>query len=85
MLCHVKKSSLVLVLVIFCGLMACFGTTASAADRDDYVVLGWNNLGMHCINPSYDTLALLPPFNNLWVQVIKRGNPPADCEFRNFS
>jgi len=42
----------------------------------DYVVIGWNDLGMHCINPDYATLALLPPFNNLWVQVIKRGDPP---------
>ena len=42
----------------------------------DYVIIGWNTLGMHCINPSYDKLAILPPFNNLWAQVIKRGNPP---------
>jgi hypothetical protein len=31
---------------------------------------------MHCANPSYDSAVLLPPYNNLWVQVIKRGNPP---------
>ena len=43
----------------------------------DYVVIGWNDLGMHCINPSFEQLAILPPFNNLWVQVIKRGDPPA--------
>jgi hypothetical protein len=42
----------------------------------DYVVLGWNDLGMHCINPSYKELAILPPANNLWVQVVKRGDPP---------
>jgi len=42
----------------------------------DYIVIGWNDLGMHCINPSYAELALLPPFNNLWVQVIQRGDPP---------
>ena len=44
--------------------------------KDEFVVLGWNDLGMHCINPGYKELALLPPFNNLWVQVIKRGDPP---------
>ena len=42
----------------------------------DYVLIGWNDLGMHCINPGYAELALLPPFNNLWVQVIQRGDPP---------
>jgi len=41
-----------------------------------YVLIGWNDLGMHCINPSYKELAILPPFNNLWVQVIRRGDPP---------
>ncbi len=42
----------------------------------DYVVIGWNDLGMHCINSGYKEMALLPPFNNLWVQVILRGDPP---------
>ena len=31
---------------------------------------------MHCINPSYDKLVILPPYNNLMVQVVKRSNPP---------
>lgn len=42
----------------------------------DYVILGWNDLGMHCISPSFSQVAILPPYNNLWVQVIKRGDPP---------
>jgi hypothetical protein len=42
----------------------------------NYVVLAWNDLGMHCLNPSYDKLVVLPPYNNLWVQVIKRGVKP---------
>jgi hypothetical protein len=41
-----------------------------------YVVLGWNDLGMHCYNQDFEDLAVLPPFNTLWAQVIKRGNPP---------
>jgi len=45
-------------------------------DESRYVLVGWNDLGMHCINPQYSEIAILPPFNNLWVQVIKRGNPP---------
>jgi hypothetical protein len=43
----------------------------------DYVLFGWNNLGMHCINPSFKEIGILPPFNTLWVQVIRRGNPPS--------
>lgn len=41
-----------------------------------YIVLGWNNLGMHCYNPDYSRLAILPPYNTLIAQVIKLGDPP---------
>jgi hypothetical protein len=43
---------------------------------DDYVVLAWNDLGMHCLNPTYDKAVILPPYNTLYAQVVKRGNPP---------
>jgi hypothetical protein len=42
-----------------------------------YVVLAWNDLGMHCLNPTYDTAVILPPYNNLRVQVIRKGAKPA--------
>ena len=48
----------------------------STLDATQYVVFAWNDLGMHCANPSYDIAVLLPPYNTLWAQVIKRGNPP---------
>ncbi len=57
--------------------LAFFGPgRAEAAPAGPYVVIGWNDLGMHCINPRYSELAVLPPYNNLWVQVIRRGDPP---------
>jgi hypothetical protein len=40
------------------------------------VVFAWNDLGMHCLNPTYDAAVILPPYNNVWAQVVKRGNPP---------
>jgi len=43
----------------------------------DYVVFAWNDLGMHCLNPTYDELVILPPYNTVNVQVIKRGDPPS--------
>ncbi|MFN2167757.1 MAG: hypothetical protein ACK2U9_16020, partial [Anaerolineae bacterium] len=49
-------------------------TRPTAADR--YVVLAWNDLGMHCYNRDFAYLAVLPPFNTLWAQVIKVGDPP---------
>ncbi|MDM8003873.1 MAG: multiheme c-type cytochrome [Bacteroidota bacterium] len=48
----------------------------SPAFSQDYVVFAWNDLGMHCLNPSYDKAVILPPYNNLMAQVVLRGNPP---------
>lgn len=45
--------------------------------NSSYVVFAWNDLGMHCLNPSYDTAVILPPYNTLRAQVIQRGNKPA--------
>lgn len=49
--------------------------SANAVDAS-YKVLGWNDLGMHCYNKDFRDMAVLPPFNNLWVQVVKKGDPP---------
>jgi len=53
------------------------GGGISATRAASYIVLAWNDLGMHCLNPSYDTAVILPPYNNLRAQVIKRGNKPS--------
>jgi hypothetical protein len=42
----------------------------------NYVLLGWNDLGMHCYQRNFQDIAVLPPYNTLWAQVIKRGDPP---------
>ena len=49
---------------------------AIPATNMTYVALAWNDLGMHCLNPTFDKAVILPPYNTVWVQVIKRGNPP---------
>jgi hypothetical protein len=43
---------------------------------DSYKVLAWNDLGMHCYNRDFQDLGVLPPYNTLWAQVIKVGDPP---------
>jgi len=51
------------------------GVNATAGTS--YIVLAWNDLGMHCLNPTYDTAVILPPYNTLRAQVIIRGNKPS--------
>ena len=75
-------------LILCCGLFltACGGGGGGGDDDDesgnvpatgsDYTLLAWNDLGMHCLNPTYDTLVILPPYNTVWAQLVKRGSPP---------
>ncbi len=73
----------ILPLALTCFLLfaACSDSGTSAGGggklvRGDYIVLAWNDLGMHCLNPSYNQLVVLPPYNTIWAQVIQRGDPP---------
>lgn len=52
------------------------GDLHAAASSPNYVVLAWNDLGMHCYNQDFQDLAVLPPYNTLWAQVIEVGDPP---------
>ncbi len=43
---------------------------APRADAAGHRVVGWNNLGMHCMDADFSVLSLLPPFNTIHAQVI---------------
>ena len=43
--------------------------TASAGT----IVLGWNNLGMHCMDSDYSVFTILPPYNTIEAQLIVNG------------
>lgn len=45
---------------------------APKSPRSPMVVLGYNDLGMHCMNQDFSELCLLPPYNTLHAQVIDR-------------
>ena len=45
-------------------------------EKDAYVLLAWNNLGMHCISDSDPWWVLLPPANDLFAQLVRRGEQP---------
>jgi len=36
-------------------------------------ILGWNNLGMHCMDSDYSVFSVLPPYNTINVQLIVNG------------
>jgi hypothetical protein len=40
------------------------------AGASTYRLVGWNNLGMHCMDGDYSVSALLPPYNTVLAQLI---------------
>lgn len=44
--------------------------------NDEYVLLVWNDLGMHCISDDEQHWAFLPPANSLNAQLVRRGAKP---------
>ena len=36
-------------------------------------ILGWNNLGMHCMDSDYSVFSVLPPYNTIQAQLIVNG------------
>jgi len=83
-----RRQGLLLVLILLsAGALVSCSSDGNGGNGDDdavdipatdleYIALAWNDLGMHCLNPTYDKAVILPPYNNVWVQVVKRGNPP---------
>ena len=39
-----------------------------------YIVIAWNDLGMHCSNKDFSNMCILPPYNNQSAHVIQVGD-----------
>ena len=74
-------------LTLTIGIILFLNANASADDDDDtdpppgggtgnYVLLGANDLGMHCADQDYQVFSILPPFNVVHAQVIEKGDRP---------
>jgi hypothetical protein len=47
------------------------GWAQSTSTTGKYKVVGWNDLGMHCVDGNdYSIFSILPPYNNLHVNVV---------------
>ena len=38
--------------------------------QSNWTLLGWNNLGMHCMDSDYSVFSILPPYNTVHAQLI---------------
>lgn len=44
---------------------------AAAGQTAGWKLIGWNDLGMHCMDGDYSIYAILPPYNTIHAQLIK--------------
>ncbi len=59
--------------------LLCIIVVAPSLLAQNHIVLGWNDLGMHCSNKDFSSFVVLPPFNNVKAQIVQVGdslNPP---------
>ena len=54
---------------IVLALHGCLNTSFGA----NSAVLGWNNLGMHCMDSDYSVFSILPPYNTIEAQLVVNG------------
>ncbi len=57
-----------LALFMICSLLA--AAPVGAATPGQWTLLGWNDLGMHCMDDSYAVFSILPPYNTIHAQLI---------------
>ena len=46
------------------------GDAASPGGNGRWTLVGWNNLGMHCMDDDYSVFSILPPYNTINAQLI---------------
>ena len=52
------------------ALLALLLLTVTSPGAEKWVITGWNNLGMHCMDADYSVFSILPPYNTLQAQVV---------------
>jgi hypothetical protein len=69
-----KQIVIYAVIIVFAGfLISSTNPPKQRVAGDEYILLAWNDLGMHCANQDFSKIAVLPPYNNLISHVIRKG------------
>ena len=64
-----------MVIILIPLLFAAFTPKDQAAPKNgSYVVIAWNDLGMHCANKTFANMCILPPYNDQYSHVILKGD-----------
>ena len=52
------------------AILIVLSVSLSAVAATNFTVVGWNNLGMHCMDSDYSVFSILPPYNTINAQII---------------
>jgi hypothetical protein len=63
-----NRSGAVITQVVAVMLSVVLGSCVAHAAN--WTLVGWNNLGMHCMDADFSVLSLLPPYNTIHAQLI---------------
>ena len=56
--------------IVVSVLLALSASILSAYSATNWTVVGWNNLGMHCMDADFSVFSILPPYNTINAQLI---------------
>ena len=56
--------------IILAAALAAASPTGAVAGNGQPTLLGWNNLGMHCMDDDYSVFSILPPYNTIDAHFI---------------
>ena len=62
-----KRGYILVALVMWIGVA---GLGAQGSNGTGYTLVGWNDLGMHCMDADYSVFSILPPYNVIHAQLI---------------
>lgn len=72
-----KRRVALLVLLLLAALGLALSSWGQTTSSDPLAVLGYNELGMHCMNQDFSEICILPPYNTLRAEIIDRsGSEP---------
>ncbi|MBL8857505.1 MAG: hypothetical protein JNL28_03240 [Planctomycetes bacterium] len=76
-----KHSNRLTWIVMAAAFATAFLTTLIASPApllNDWKLIGWNDLGMHCMDSDYSVFSILPPYNTINAQVVDQAGQLID-------
>lgn len=71
-----RRKEWIAAILMTLGFGAAAAGVALLTPSEQYIVIAQNDLGMHCMQNDFSQMMILPPFNTVRAQVIRRGGEP---------